>query len=126
MDLPIDVYLLQVEDAIQFAQEGKTPFTPAQIVQTEYHAVNKTGLYYLALKERNKKAMADKTWDSFKNLFVEEYHDLVEDNKVNTGDSIFHSAKDMQEIGRALEHLTMSEGANRDIVIKLKKAVDIQ
>ena len=43
VDLPIDVYFQQVEDAIQFAQVGKTPFTPEKNVQTVYHAVNKTG-----------------------------------------------------------------------------------
>ena len=32
VDLPIDVYFQQTEDAIHFAQDGNTPFTPAQIV----------------------------------------------------------------------------------------------
>ena len=41
---PIDVYLQWLEDAIHLAQYGKTPFTPAKIVQRAYHAVNKTGL----------------------------------------------------------------------------------
>ena len=41
VDRLIGVYLQRVEDAIQFAQDRKTPFTPAQIVQTAYHAVNK-------------------------------------------------------------------------------------
>ena len=71
MDRLIDVYLQRVEDSIQFAQDGKTPFTPAQIVHMEYHAVNKTGIYSFALKEWRKKAMADKTWTSFKTIFVE-------------------------------------------------------
>ena len=56
---------------IQFAQYGKTPFTPAQIVQTAYHAVNKTGLYYLTLKYWRKKATVDKTWASLKQVIVE-------------------------------------------------------
>ena len=43
VDRPIDVYLQQVEDAIQFSQDRNTPFTPAQIVQTAYHAVKKKG-----------------------------------------------------------------------------------
>ena len=37
VDRPIGVYFKQVEDVIQFAQDGKTFFTPAQIVQTAYH-----------------------------------------------------------------------------------------
>ena len=45
VDRPIDLYLQRLEDAIQFSQDGKTLFTPEKIVQTAYHAVNKTGLY---------------------------------------------------------------------------------
>ena len=78
LDRPIDIYFQRVEDAIQFTQDGKTPFIPAQIVQTSYHTINKTGLYSLALKEWRKKAMADKTWARFKYIFTEEHHDLVE------------------------------------------------
>ena len=47
----IGVYFQRVEDVIQFAQDGKTLFTPAQIAQTAYHDVNKPGLCSLALKE---------------------------------------------------------------------------
>ena len=54
-----------MEDAIQFAQDGKTPFTPVQIVKMTYHAVNKTRLYSLSLKEWNKKVVADKMWARF-------------------------------------------------------------
>ena len=50
VDLLLDVYFQRVEDVIQFAQDGKMPLTPTQIVQTAYHAVNKTDIYYLALK----------------------------------------------------------------------------
>ena len=96
VDRPTDVYFQQVEDAIQFAQDGETPFTSAQIMQAAYHAINKTGLYSLKLKEWIKKATAEKTWDIFKQVFVEEYHDMVEETKVTNGDSGFHSANAMQ------------------------------
>ena len=99
VDRSIDVYFQRVEDAIQFAQDGKTPFTPAQIVQTEYHAINMTGSYYLELKEWREKVTADKKWESFKKVFTEEYHNLVEETKVTNEDSGFHSANAMQEIG---------------------------
>ena len=68
---PIDVYLQKVEDAIQFVRYRKTLFTPAHILQTAYHAVNKIGLYYRALKGWHKKAMADKTWAIFLKVFAE-------------------------------------------------------
>ena len=60
-----------MEDAIQFEQDGKTPLTPSQIVQMEYHAIKKTGIYSLALQEWHKKAMADKTCSRFKIIFAE-------------------------------------------------------
>ena len=78
VDCPIDVYFQQVEDTIQIAQDGKKPFAQEQIVQTAYHSVNKTGLCSLTLKEWHKKAAADNTWASFKQVFAEEYHELVE------------------------------------------------
>ena len=71
-------------------------------MQTEYHAVNKTGLYSLALKEWRKKATADKMWSIFKRVFAEEYRDLVEDTKVANRDSGSHSTNAMQDIGWAI------------------------
>ena len=89
-DLQIYVYLQRVEDAIQFLQDWKTPFTPSHIVQTSYYAVNKTGLYYLALKECHKKRPDNQTWNIFKQVFADEYHDLVEETKVTSGVAGFH------------------------------------
>ena len=57
--------------------------------------------------------MAGKIWVSFKMIFAEEYHDLVEETKVTTGKTVFHSANVMQEIGGALEHLAMSADTNK-------------
>ena len=124
VDFLINVYLQRAEDAIQFAQDGNATFTPTQIVQTEYHAVNKTGLYYLSLKEWRKKATADKTWASFKQVFAEEYHNLVDETKVTNGNAGFHSANMMQDIGGALEHLYMAAVADKEIFTKLTEAVD--
>ena len=120
-ELPIDVYFQRVEDVIQFSQDRKTPFTPAQIVQTTYHAANKTGFYSLALKEWRKKATAEKTWGSSKQVFAEEYYDLVEETKVTNGDAGFHSANATKEIGGAL---AMAAVPDKDIVTNLTEAVD--
>ena len=124
VDFPIGVYFQQVEDTIQFSQDEKTPFTPAQILQTAYHAFNKTELYSLTLKECHKKVMADKTWSSFLKVSAEEYHDLVEETKVNSRVAGFHYANAMQEIGGALEHISMVVGTNKEIVTKLTEAVE--
>ena len=57
-------------------------------------------------------------------MFAEEYHDLVEDTKVTTGYSIFHSANAIQDIGGALEHLSVASGSDREIFTKLTEAVE--
>ena len=59
VDRMIDVYFQQVEDEIQLSQDEKAPFNPAPIMQAAYHAVNKTGLYSLALKDWWKKVATD-------------------------------------------------------------------
>ena len=61
---------------------------PQKIAQTEYHAVNKTGLYTLALKEWQKKAATDQTCLIFKQVFAEEYHNLVEETEFTSEDTI--------------------------------------
>ena len=55
VDRPINLYFQQVENSIQFVHYSKTPLTPAHIVQTAYHAVNKKCLYSLALNKWLKK-----------------------------------------------------------------------
>ena len=71
VDCPIYVYFQQVEDEIQFAQGGETPFTPAQILRTGNYAVNKKRIYSLSLKEWRKKSMTDKMWARFLKIFAE-------------------------------------------------------
>ena len=72
------------------------------------------------MKEFHNKVTADKTCASFKQVFTEEYNDLVEDTKVTNSDAGFHSANEMQETRGALNHLSMAELANKNIVTKLK------
>ena len=63
--------------------------------------------------------MVDKKWASFKQVFTEEYHGLVDETKVTNRDTGFHSANTMQEIGGALENLAMAAVADKDIVTNM-------
>ena len=53
-------------------------------------------------------------------MFAEEYHDLVEETKFMSGDFVFHSENVMQEIGGALEYLSMDAEADKEIITNLK------
>ena len=78
------------------------------------------------MKEWQKKATPDKTLARFKQVFAEEYHDIMEETKANNGDAGFHSAKAMQDIRGALEHLAIAAGANKDIVPNMTEEVEQQ
>ena len=58
---PIDVFFQRIDDAVQHADDGENPFTAKQILQTAFHSVNVTGLYWEACKEWRQKADRDKT-----------------------------------------------------------------
>ena len=47
---PIDVFFQRIDDAVQYADDGKNPFTAKQILQTAFHSVNATCLYQEACK----------------------------------------------------------------------------
>ena len=56
-------------------------------------------------------------------MFIEQYHDLVEETKVTSRDFGFHSSDVMHEIVGVLKHLAMTSVADKDILMKLTEAV---
>ena len=116
---PIDVYFKQIDDCIQYAVDGQVAFTPDQILQTVYHAVSTSGYYNDPCKEWRKKQVADKTWPAFKRFFAAEYHDLKEQQKVNTSQANFHTANAVMDISTALDNLALAATTDRDIVSQL-------
>ena len=73
--LPIDVFFKRIDDAIQYADDGKVPFTKPQILQMVYHAVSASGMFQDACKEWRKRTALFQTWPLFKIFFAAEYHD---------------------------------------------------
>lgn len=119
---PIDAYYQKIDDCIQYAVDGQVAFTPGQILQTVYHAVSTSGYYTEACKEWRKKPIIEKTWTNFKRFFAAEYHDLKEQQKVNTSQSNFHGANAVVDISTALDNLALAATADRDIVAHLTTA----
>ena len=77
---PIDIFFKRIDNAVQYADDGNTPYTPQQILQTVFHAVNATGMYKDACKEWRKKPVASKTWTTFK-IFSPPNITIFESNK---------------------------------------------
>ena len=73
---PIDVFFQCINDALQYDDDEKKPFTAKQILQTAFHSLNATSLYWEACKECRQKVDQDKTWTHFKRHFFAEYHEI--------------------------------------------------
>ena len=71
-----------------------------------------------------KKFATEQMWTVFKQVFAEEYHNLVEETKVTSEDAGFNLDNEMQEIGVLLENLNMVAVADNDTVTKLSEAVE--
>ena len=71
-----------------------------------------------------KKFATEQMWTVFKQVFAEEYHNLVEETKVTSEDAGFNLDNAMQEIGVLLENLNMVAVADNDTVTKLSEAVE--
>eukprot|EP00957_Ditylum_brightwellii_P181348 13814291-Ditylum_brightwellii.AAC.1 len=66
MSEPIDAYFTRIEDCVQYATDGKMPFSAEQVMNAATFAVQKTGLFQEALQKWKAKLPADKTWTHFK------------------------------------------------------------
>jgi hypothetical protein len=116
---PIDIFFQKVDDCVQYAADGQVAYTTVQILQTAYHAVSTSGYYNNACKEWRKRPTENKTWENFKRFFAAEYHDLKEQQKVNTSNTDFHGANAAVEITTALDNLALAATNDRDIVMQL-------
>ena len=94
----IDVFFKRIDDCTQYADDGEVHITPLQILQTAYHAVSTCGHYNNACKIWRKKPAAAKTWTLFRHYFAEEFHNLQEQQGVNTAQSNFHRANSVLDI----------------------------
>jgi hypothetical protein len=119
---PIDIFFRCIDDCVQYTVDGQVAFTAQQILETAYHAISTSGYYNDSCKEWCKKAAINKTWTNFKTSFAAEYHDLKEQQKVNTNQSNFHGANAAIDISIALDNLAMTATTDRDIVAQLTKS----
>ena len=68
---PFETLIAQIEDAVEFAEDGKQPYTSQQILNNAYNLVYRSGLYFDDCKDWNAKPEADKTWANFKSHFLQ-------------------------------------------------------
>jgi hypothetical protein len=78
---PIEVFFKQIEDAMEFAAAGQTPYTPAQVLSIAYQSIFRTGIFNDDCKIWKRQTAAYKTWAQFKIDFrvaYKEYRDSLD------------------------------------------------
>eukprot|EP00957_Ditylum_brightwellii_P206229 15347443-Ditylum_brightwellii.AAC.1 len=63
---PIDAYFAQIDDCIQYALDGKIPYTSKQILTTVLHTMQKTGWSKDGIRAWKARDPLDQTWQIFK------------------------------------------------------------
>ena len=66
----IELYFDQIEEAVEFAEAGHSPFTITQIVTKAFIQMFTTGLYKDECRDWNKLPVPARTWPAFKTIFL--------------------------------------------------------
>ena len=77
-EMPLENLIDQIEDCQEFAESAGQPYTAAQILNSAYNLVFKTGLYFDDCRKWNAKPVADKTWTNFQTHFQQAQNQLRE------------------------------------------------
>ena len=124
--IPIDAYFKRIEDCIHLAGDANTPFSTEQVFQTTYFAIQATGLYKDGLKEWRLKPDHEKTWTNFKKLFVAEYHQLKEEQRLTSSAAGYSSMNHVQgfteELSSAIDNLAMATVNDKNTITELIEA----
>jgi hypothetical protein len=123
---PIEVLFKQIEDAIEFAAAGASPYTPAQILNIAYQLIFRTGIFADDCKLWKRQGPQYKTWPQFKIDFTLAYQEYSESLEISPQAAGFHAAQisDYQESTvDAIAHLATATAADRTSVANMTATV---
>ena len=76
--IAIESYFDQIEDAVEFAEAGNSPFSTTQITTKAFIQMFATGLYKHECKAWNRLVAVSRTWATFKLIFTAAARELRE------------------------------------------------
>jgi hypothetical protein len=130
---PFETLIEQIEDAMETADAADQAFMDAQVLTLAYTLVYNTGLYFDKCKEWKTKPALDKTWDLFKNFFLQAQTDELRlQQQATSGRSGFSAYAEEKEnlITDALANLATAQAfcqlvtTNTDLAEQLKSALE--
>jgi hypothetical protein len=73
--LPFESFITQIDEAVEYANAGETPYNAAQIVANAYNNAFQTGLFPDVCREWRRRPSVEHTWSNFKTDFAEARRD---------------------------------------------------
>jgi hypothetical protein len=119
---PIEVFYKQIEDAMEFAAAGQTPYSPEQIVSIAYQGIFRTGIFADDCKIWKRRAPGYKTWEQFKLDFRVAYKEYNEGLEIAPHAAGFHAEEHVAPHGNtidAIANLATATAADRTAVANL-------
>ena len=119
---PIEVLYQQIEDAIEFAAAGQTPYSPEQVLNIAYQLIFRTGIFSDDCKIWKRQPAAYKTWPQFKLDFAVAYQEYSEALDITPGAAGFNAeevADNHESTLDALANLATATAEDRRAVANL-------
>ena len=133
VNLPIETLFRQIENAINYAAAGNTPYSPAQVLAIAYQIVFQTGIFADDCREWKRRAPAYKTWPQFKIDFTRAHQEYRESQVVTPGAAGFLATdlpsnyaspeESQQQTIDAIANLATATAADRNAVAALSSTV---
>jgi hypothetical protein len=127
---PFEHLIDQIEEAVEYADDGNQPFTVNQILNAAYTIVFNTGIFFEECKQWRLLAPALKTWDRFKEHFTEAHqqHRLQQATMQGAGyhkaNFLAEHAMHYEETAMALANLATATAADRQVMATLTNTIE--
>jgi hypothetical protein len=120
-NLPIETLFDQIENGIDYAAAGLSPYSPEQVINNAFQLIYATGMFLDDCKIWKRQAAAYKTWDQFKTDFSLSHREFRDARGTTAGATDYqaHNAIYQQDTIDALANLATATSHDRQAVSTL-------
>ena len=127
VNLPVETLYKRIEEGVQFAAAGNTPFTAEQVVSIAFRIIQKTGMFTDDCKIWKRRPPVQKTWAQFKVDFALAHSELRESQQTNRTGGYANNATEMhdmqQETATAIANLANATLADRETMTSMQATI---
>lgn len=120
-NLPIETLFDQIENGVDYAAAGLSPYTPEQVTNNAFQLIHATGMFVEDCKIWKRNVAAYKTWDQFKTDFAESHREFRDARGTTAGATNYqaNNAVYQQDTIDAIANLATATSHDRQAVSTL-------